>query len=98
MQRFQKTWLVADDVIGGKYPNHGFRILSLYQKSGQSTGRSRIASYRLLHDLAARNAGQLVRYLQSQILVGYHPSLINPGQWFEAFDCLLEHGALAIQG
>jgi len=32
-----------------------------------------------------------------QIFVGDHPGVIEPSQWLEALDRLLDHGALAIE-
>ena len=50
---------VADDVVGGKHADDGFRVLPEEQKRGQPDRRRRIASQRLGDHLPRRQLGQL---------------------------------------
>ena len=98
LQRLEEARLVANYVVGGKNAQHRVGILALDEESGQSAGGCGIASHRLLHNLPGGHPLQLVGDLRSQILVGDHPYLVQPGQRLEALYGLLDHGALAVQG
>jgi hypothetical protein len=66
-------------------------------KRRQSDGRRGVAPRRFRYYLPAHDGRQLAGDFAFQIFIGNNPELFFRGEWSQALNRLLDHGALAIE-
>src|ERR1700719_2251372 len=81
LERLAITFLIANDVVGGKQPKDGAGILAQQQKRAQPDGRRRVSSNGLRQDLRPWQLGKLLPDRGLQIRIGDNPKLLCRGQW-----------------
>ena len=84
-------------MVGGKHSHYCARIAAQQDESRQADGGRGIAAHRLGQHLLDFDSGKLAANRRPQFGVGDDPKIRRRRQRQQPRDCLLDHGAVAIQ-